>query len=124
MLSARVTQSLYTFILYTEQCPELPIILNGAIMYSHPNFDIGTLATHTCDPGFRLIGPQTRVCLLSATWSDQSPACQRKFIVIYIGSAWENKYHALWCRINSLRIKLLCQEPIMYLCLCICFNCI
>ncbi len=44
------------------------------------DIDVGTLAryNYSCDPGFRLVGPQTRVCLLSMTWSDQPPVCQRK----------------------------------------------
>ncbi len=66
------------------ECPALSPIPNGAISYGPdmiPDFYVDTVATHSCDPGFRLIGPQTRVCLLSTTWSDQPPACQRKFIV-------------------------------------------
>ena len=67
--------------LYTALCPALASIPNGAIIYAPDmmaDFDVGTLATYSCSPGFRLVGPQTRVCLLSMTWSDQPPVCQRK----------------------------------------------
>ncbi len=70
--------SLFSF---TAQCPELPPLLNGAITYGldfTPDFDIGTLATHSCDLGFRRVGVQTRVCLLSMEWSDEPPVCERK----------------------------------------------
>ncbi len=66
---------------FTAQCPPLAPILNGAITYGldfTPDFDIGTLATHTCDLGFRRVGPLTRVCLISMTWSEEPPVCERK----------------------------------------------
>ncbi len=70
---------------FTAQCPELPPILNGAIRYGPdftPDFDSGTLATHSCDLGFRRVGVQTRVCLISMTWSDEAPVCERKIHLI------------------------------------------
>ncbi len=63
------------------QCPELPPLLNGTITYGldfTPDFDSGTLATHFCDFGFRLVGPLSRVCLNTGMWSLQPPVCERK----------------------------------------------
>ncbi len=98
MLSARVSQfcvhihtSLSSF---TAQCPELPPILNGAIRYGPdftPDFDFGTLATHSCDLGFRRVGVEIRVCLISMTWFDEPPVCECKIHLIY--RLWESKYH-------------------------------
>ncbi len=41
-------------------------------------YDSGTLATHTCDLGFRRVGVEIRTCLGSMTWSDEAPVCERK----------------------------------------------
>ncbi len=65
---------------FTAQCPELAPIPNGAIAYSidmTPDFDVDTVATHTCFDGFLLIGVDTRVCLASGRWSGLIPVCQR-----------------------------------------------
>ncbi len=62
------------------QCPALAPIPNGAITYDPdmiPDFDVGTVATHSCDPGFHLVGSETRVCLDSGRWSGLTPVCRR-----------------------------------------------
>ncbi len=42
-------------------------------------YDSGTLATHTCDLGFRRIGVRIRVCFgTTMTWSEEPPVCERK----------------------------------------------
>ncbi len=63
------------------QCPELPFFPNGAITYD-PDMtaphDVDTVATHTCDPGFVLIGSETRVCLEARRWTGLfPPVCRR-----------------------------------------------
>ncbi|XP_064387691.1 uncharacterized protein LOC135335916 [Halichondria panicea] len=62
------------------QCPALENILNGgSILYFPdvtPDFNDGTLATYTCDPGFRLVGIATRLCQISMTWTGQPPVCE------------------------------------------------
>ncbi len=76
-----ICYQLVFLILYTALCPALAPFPNGAIIYAPDmmaDFDVGILATYSCSPGFRLVGPHTRVCLLSMTWSDQPPVCQRK----------------------------------------------
>ncbi len=78
-----------SFISFTVRCPALSPIPNGTITYAPditPDFDTGTVAIHGCDPGFRLSGIETRLCLRSAMWSDQPPVCQRK---IYMHTLWE-----------------------------------
>ncbi len=82
MLSARLPQSfVYSF---TAQCPELAPIPNGAISYDPDmtaDFDVGTVATHTCNDGFILgIGSETRTCLDTRRWSGFTPVCRGTYI--------------------------------------------
>ena len=47
-----------------------------------PDFAIGTVATHTCDAGFTLVGDMTRTCEdddqadVVGKWSDTTPSCE------------------------------------------------
>ena len=63
---------------------------NGVVMYNADmmaNFDLGTVATHSCDNGFVLMGSLTRTCMdddgldTVGVWSDNDnlPTCVRKF---------------------------------------------
>ncbi len=68
---------------FTEPCPALAPIPNGAITYGPDmiaNFDMDTVATHSCNPGFRLVGSVTRVCHGLNTglgiWFGLTPLCQ------------------------------------------------
>ncbi len=59
-------------------CPALPSIPNGAITYAPDMtapYDVDTVATHSCDPGFRLSGFETRQCLAGGIWSNLVPVC-------------------------------------------------
>ncbi len=62
------------------ECPALAPIPNGAITYGPdmiPDFNVDTVATHSCDPGFFLTaGFETRVCLDTGRWSGLIPVCQ------------------------------------------------
>ncbi len=58
------------------ECPALAPIQNGNITYGPDmtaDFDVDTVANHSCDTGFRLSGSDTRVCLVGGIWSDQPP---------------------------------------------------
>ena len=35
----------------------------------------GSMAHYTCDDGYTLVGPATRECLITATWSGHTPVC-------------------------------------------------
>ena len=39
-----------------------------------------SVATYSCDVGFRLNGTSTRTCQMSAQWSGSAPTCDRKYI--------------------------------------------
>ncbi len=74
-----------SFFVYTtftaEECLPLPFIPNGVITYGPDmiaDYDVGTVATHTCNEGFvRVIGSENRTCLVGSRWSGFTPACGR-----------------------------------------------
>ena len=75
---------LCTVIPYTctaEECSALAPIPNGVITYGPDmiaDYDVGTVATHTCNEGFILsVGSPARVCLVSRRWSGFTPVCGR-----------------------------------------------
>ena len=61
-------------------------ITNGVITYAAdttPEFEIGTVATHTCIAEFALVGDMTRTCMdddqadIVGVWSESAPTCER-----------------------------------------------
>ena len=64
--------------------------MNGLITYSTiPNnnvYEIGTLAEHSCNAGFALVGVASRTCSAFdqedtvGDWTQTAPSCQRKTI--------------------------------------------
>ena len=48
-----------------------------------PEFEIGTVATHTCIAEFALVGDMTRTCMdndqadIVGVWSGSAPTCER-----------------------------------------------
>ena len=59
--------------------------MNGFITYAPDDvadFDIGTVATYECDPGFILVGVMTRDCVEAAdgtgVFNGVAPVCERK----------------------------------------------
>ena len=68
------------------ECPSLNIT-NGMITYAAdttPEFEIGTVATHTCNARFALVGDMARTCMdddqadVVGVWSGSAPTCERK----------------------------------------------
>ncbi len=62
------------------ECRELPPLINGAITYAPDmmaDYDVDTVATHSCNEGFVLLGFETRECLLGGIWSNLAPRCRR-----------------------------------------------
>ena len=56
------------------------------------DFEIGTVATHSCNTGFALVGDTTRTCMdddqadIVGVWSGSAPTCERKdfaFCLLY-----------------------------------------
>ena len=68
------------------ECPSLSVS-NGVITYAADTMselEVGTVATHTCNAGFALVGDMTRTCMdddqadIVGVWSGSAPTCERK----------------------------------------------
>lgn len=81
------------FILSVEvvQCLELTLE-NGTVTYATDtmaNFELGTVATHSCEIGFVLLGAVTRICMDDdgmdniGVWSGSTPTCAGRYILNY-----------------------------------------
>ena len=72
------------------ECPTLSLT-DGMVTFaadSTPDFEIGTVATHTCNADFGLVGDMTRTCIdddqsdTVGVWSGSPSACERKYILL------------------------------------------
>ena len=48
---------------------------NGAVDLSDGSL-VGAVAIYTCDPSFRLIGVESRMCQENGSWSGEAPICE------------------------------------------------
>ena len=67
---------------HTANCPDLPLLINGMIMYSDGstnNRPFLSSAVHSCNPGYTLTGGDTtRVCVSGGNWFGSPPTCQQR----------------------------------------------
>ena len=71
----KLTKNIYfSWAFFSIECPILPTIPNGLVIQTGTT--TGDVATYTCNQGFELNGPPTRVCMSDSTWSGQAPECQ------------------------------------------------
>ena len=68
----------------TVLCRSLSLT-NGMISYSDPTLGVGSVATHSCDTGYTLIGGSTRTCQSDGTWSGSEITCEG----VYMCKGWE-----------------------------------
>lgn len=76
IVTARLVQLCTTHV-YIGNCDMLTLD-NGNVMY-HPNAQstaIGTIAVHSCNAGYALVGSSIRVCQDNAQWSNTAPVCR------------------------------------------------
>ena len=60
-------------------CPNLPNPGNGRVVpQAHGGNVPGTVATYSCNAGYRLLGNTIRTCGSSGVWSGVAPTCQSK----------------------------------------------
>ena len=62
---------------YTHTVCPLLSLENGNVMYSPTNRGVGSVATHTCNTGYRLSpqGGETRTCNSNISWDGQNVTC-------------------------------------------------
>ena len=80
MISVVSPEVSYLFVfttLYTVVCLALPSLANGMITYSDETRGLDSLASHTCDPGYGLMGGNTRTCQNDGMWTGTAPTCER-----------------------------------------------
>lgn len=55
----------------------LPLPTNGTVTMDSNT--VGSVATYSCDIGFVINGPTSRMCEPGGSWSGYEPACEREF---------------------------------------------
>lgn len=60
-----------------------PVVLEGDIVRSRGNIEIGNLINYECNIG-TLEGTPVRQCLADGNWSGHKPSCRRKIYIIII----------------------------------------
>ena len=58
-------------------CPMLSTPRNGQVVMTNENL-FGSIATYSCDFGFRRIGTGTRQCQPTGIWTETPPGCYGK----------------------------------------------
>ena len=74
----QLTRYQYNFHAGAPLCPVLPAPPNGAVNYG--NREPGDVATYTCRHGYRLVGPEMRICARdqAGKWSGIHSVCESK----------------------------------------------
>ena len=63
------------FLLTVVDCGTLTNPANGQVSHT-AGTTFGETATYSCDPGYNLVGGNTRMCQATGNWSGSTPACQ------------------------------------------------
>lgn len=58
------------------RCQRLGNPTNGRVLLTDTS--VGSVATYTCFPGFRLVGNQRRTCQTNGQWTGSTPTCSGK----------------------------------------------
>ena len=56
-------------------CPLLAPPTNGSVLVSGQT--VNSVAEYSCDAGFSLVGPASRTCQTSGTWTEDEPDCSK-----------------------------------------------
>jgi hypothetical protein len=59
------------------ECGFPGVPLNGSVSGSGMTYYPGETATYTCESGFVLFGPNSRLCLENGTWTLAVPECSK-----------------------------------------------
>ena len=64
-----------SIILTAVNCGTLTDPANGQVDHT-AGTSFGQTATYSCDPGYNLVGNNTRICHATGVWSGSAPTCQ------------------------------------------------
>ena len=70
------------FLCTVVDCGNPGIPMNGSTELETMTTTFGSIATHTCNTGFTLIGADRRECLDSGNWSRPLPICRSKYAIV------------------------------------------
>ena len=74
------------YFLIVVDCGTLPDPVYGQVSHMAKT-TLGQTATYSCNPGYKLVGDNIRICHASGDWSGSAPTCQRMldyYIFIFI----------------------------------------
>ena len=70
---------LYLLLHTAVDCGPLDPPMDGSVTLTGTVF--GSVATYSCNDGFRLEGEETRECQANSLWSGRAPTCTRKYCI-------------------------------------------
>lgn len=59
-----------------SSCPQPQHPLNGRVTYDR--LEVGGISNYTCQPGYRLSGPPSRLCSRDGRWEGREPSCRAR----------------------------------------------
>ncbi|POI21713.1 hypothetical protein CIB84_014541 [Bambusicola thoracicus] len=93
-------------------CPVLSAPKHGELNCSHPhgNFTFSSTCDFSCQPGFELMGPQSRECTAVGNWTGDSPQCKAPWLLLKVCSFYIS---AISCSVLSApeHGELNCSHP-------------
>ena len=78
-------ENLCNILLIVVDCGTLTSPTNGQVNQT-AGTTFGQTATYSCDPGYNLVGDDTRICQASGVWSGSEPNCQGMLLLEHVSS--------------------------------------
>lgn len=73
-------------------CGKLPPIPNGSAELLNGTTHLGSVIQYSCTTNYRLVGPVRRICTEDYRWSESSPRCEGKPLLLIISSIGTSNY--------------------------------
>ena len=67
----------FSVLFIVVDCGLPPDVTNGRV-HTSPSTVCNSAANYSCNPGYLLMGNNTRTCQANEKWSDLTPVCKRK----------------------------------------------
>lgn len=79
--------------LIASECPELSNPENGMVKLTGER-TVGSQAWYLCNPGYILVGSESRTCQDNLQWTPEVPTCKRTWVGIH---TWDVGQSLIWC---------------------------